>query len=154
MADENPLLFRFTVTGPAVIDEITAFLETYWAQSLEKDEPLTVEIAAWDAPASDEAIKFYFAAVVRQIAEQAWVPNDAGIRRQYAVKEWHETLKDMFGLRRDRPFGPSVPISILEYKRKELTKYIRECESWAAGPPLNIRFIDRSEPPPWLGHKH
>ena len=145
----DPLFRRWVLRGPADLLTVQAFLETYALDAAkDDDDPLVVELTRESEQRSDEANAFYWAAIVNPIAEQAVVDG-----RQFAPKVWHEELKERFSDRVDRAFGPSVAAETHKMSRKRFWKYCLDCEAWAAGPPLNVRFTERTEPPPWLGRK-
>lgn len=120
-----------------------SFVESNREAMSKANNPLRLIITTQEAKRNAEQNKFYWKAVITQIAEQVWIEG-----KQYSKEAWHEMAARKFGVCKDveLPNGEVVikRLSTSEMKVKEFAQYIEEVSAWAASE-LSVVFYVQEE---------
>src|ERR1700741_3681410 len=87
-------LYReFTLKNGGVWNAVVAFIKANARTFPDKGEPLRIIVTAEERQRNAAQNRFYWGAVLKQIAEQAWVDG-----RQFDKDTWHEYLARCYGV--------------------------------------------------------
>lgn len=85
-------LYReFTLRGRADWAEVVSTVRAAAPTMARDGRPMRVILVDADGDRLDEQVKFYFKAVIEQIAEQIWIEG-----RRYSPRAWHRLMKTTF----------------------------------------------------------
>lgn len=88
------VLYReFTLRNPSVWAVLCAFIKANAAACLDRGRPLRVIVTEDEKKRNAEQNKFYWAAVITPISEQAWVDG-----RRFDKDTWHEYFARRHGV--------------------------------------------------------
>lgn len=108
-----------------------AFVESNREAMIQAKNPLRLIITTEEAKRNAEQNKYYWKAVITQIAKQVWIEG-----KQFSKEAWHEMAARKFGACKDveLPNGEIVikRLSTTEMGVREFAHYIEEVMAWAA----------------------
>lgn len=120
-----------------------AFIEANFSALAQRGEPLRLIITTAEEKRRAEQNRYYWVAVITQIADQAWADGN-----QYSKEAWHEYAARKFGILKDvtLPNGEVVTkrLSTTEMGVREFSEYTSKVEEWAASE-LGVRFYLQQE---------
>lgn len=105
---------------------LRAFIESNWLAFAQEGRPLAVTVEEYKAKRSGAQNRLYWA-LLRQIAEQAWVDG-----KQYADDIWHAFFAGRFIGWNELPGGGRTPISTTTLDVASFTEYIDRIQAYAA----------------------
>lgn len=122
---------EFVLDNPQRWTAAQSFVESNRDAMVQAKNPLRIIITTEEAKRNAEQNKYYWKAVITQIAEQVWIEG-----KQYSKEAWHEMAARKFGVCKDveLPSGEVVikRLSTTEMKVKEFSEYIEQVMAWAA----------------------
>lgn len=122
---------EFVLDNPQRWNAAQAFVESNREAMIQAKNPLRLIITTEEAKRNAEQNKYYWKAVITQIAEQVWIEG-----KQFSKEAWHEMAARKFGVCKDveLPSGEVVikRLSTTEMRVKEFAKYIEQVMAWAA----------------------
>jgi hypothetical protein len=135
----SAVLYReFTLRNGGIWSAVVAFIKANAPGLAEKGTPLRLIVTAEERKRNAEQNRFYWGAVLKQIAEQAWV-NGA----QFDKDTWHEYFARQFGVCEDvtLPDGEIVSRrkSTTQMSVGEFSAYINSVQAYAANQ-LGVSF--------------
>jgi hypothetical protein len=129
---------EFKVTGEQSIAAINSIIQSNWKPMNESGTPLFVIITSTEEKRRAQQNKYYWAVVIRSIAEQAWVGG-----KQFSTEAWHELFAQMYGVHKDvtLPHGEVVTkrLSTTEMKVREFSEFTEKVTAYGALE-LGVRF--------------
>lgn len=132
-------LYReFLLHTPGVGHNLVAFLKANAPTFADKGEPLRVIVTAEEKQRNAQQNRFYFGAVLKQIAEQAWVDGN-----QFDKDAWHEYFARKYGVL-DELMLPGGEIvmrrkSTSQMSVGEFATFLVQVQAYAAGT-LGVEF--------------
>lgn len=124
---------EFTLYGPEDAAALMALLRGQTGPSAAAGRPLHVVVTEHENDRLEQQIKFYWAAVMRSIADQAWVEG-----RRFPKEVWHEEMAIRFlpGKEVVLPSGEVVvkraSIARGQISVRAMAKYTQEVMAYAA----------------------
>lgn len=129
---------EFKVTGEQTISAINSIIESNWKPLNASGTPLFVIITSTEEKRRAQQNKYYWAVVIRSIADQAWVNG-----KQFSAEAWHELFAQMYGIHKDvtLPNGKVVTkrLSTTEMKVREFSEYTEKVIAYGSLE-LGVRF--------------
>ncbi|WP_342704256.1 recombination protein NinB [Burkholderia arboris] len=125
-------LYReFTLRDGGIWTHVVAFVRANAQSFAERGEPLRVIVTAEEKQRNEQQNRFYFGAVLKAIAEQAWVEG-----RQFDKDAWHEYFARKFGISDEL----TLPDGEIILRRKSTSKmsvgefsaYLNQIQAYAA----------------------
>ncbi|HEX5362370.1 MAG TPA: recombination protein NinB [Fluviicoccus sp.] len=131
---------EFVLNGPAAWQAFKTIVRANAKAFNDNGNPLRIILTSSDRKRSSEANAYYWAFLLEQIADQAWVEG-----RQYSKDVWHEYFAGLYAEKIEIPL-PDGTIHIrrkstTEMKVAEFSDYLQKVEAYAATE-LGVRFID------------
>lgn len=125
-------LYReFTLRNGGVWNGLVAFIKANAPAFAEKGEPLRIIVTAEERQRNNQQNRFYWGAVLRAIAEQAWIDG-----RQFDKDTWHEFLARKYGVSDELvlPDGEIITRrkSTTQMSVGEFSTYLNQCQAYAA----------------------
>lgn len=132
-------LYReFTLKNGSVWSTLVAFVRANAPAFASKGEPLRVIVTAEERQRNQQQNRFYWGAVLKQIAEQAWVEG-----RQFDKDAWHEYFARKYGVCDELvlPDGEIITRrkSTTQMSVGEFSTYLNQIQAYAAGE-LGVEF--------------
>ena len=122
---------EFTLTGSNIWHSLRELVRANAKAMCDKGTPLRVIVTSSDRKRSSEQNAFYWSAVLRDIADQAWVSG-----QQFTADVWHEHYARMFGVCEDvtLPTGEVIVRrkSTTDMKVGEFSEYLSQVQADAA----------------------
>jgi len=129
---------EFTLTSNGVWNALKELVKANAAAFASKGEPLRVIVTSEERKRNSRANRFYWGAVLRNIAEQAWVNG-----QQFSAEVWHEHYARKFGVCEDvtLPSGEVIVRrkSTTDMSEKEFSEYTTRVQADAASN-LGVEF--------------
>lgn len=121
----SAVLYReFTLRNGGMWAAVVAFVKANAPSFAENGTPLRLIVTAEEKKRNEAQNKFYWGAVLKQIAEQAWVNG-----RQFDKDTWHEYLSRLHGVCED----VTLPDGEIVSRRKSTTQMsVGEFSSYTA----------------------
>lgn len=135
----NSILYReFTLRNGGVWSAVVAFVKANAPTFADRGEPLRVIVTAEERQRNLQQNRFYWGAVLKQIADQAWVDG-----RQFDKDAWHEYFARKYGVC-DELILPDGEIitrrkSTIQMSVGEFSTYLNQIQAYAAGE-LGVEF--------------
>ncbi|MBN3757198.1 recombinase [Paraburkholderia sp. Tr-20389] len=132
-------LYReFTLRNGGVWNAVVAFIKANAPTFADKGEPLRLIVTAEERQRNAQQNKFYWGAVLKQIAEQAWIDG-----KQFDKDTWHEYFARKYGVL-DELILPDGEIitrrkSTTQMSVGEFSEYLNRIQAHATGE-LGIEF--------------
>lgn len=132
-------LYReFTLRDGGIWTHVVAFVRANAQAFAERGEPLRVIVTSEEAPRHAQQNRFYFGAVLKAIAEQAWIDG-----RQFSKDAWHEYFARKFGVC-DELVLPDGEIILRRKSTTQMTVgefsgYLNQIQAYAAAE-LGVEF--------------
>ncbi|MDN8081184.1 recombination protein NinB [Burkholderia multivorans] len=132
-------LYReFTLKNGNVWSMLVAFVRANAPAFASKGEPLRVIVTAEERQRNAQQNRFYWGAVLKQIAEQAWVEG-----RRFDKDAWHEYFARKYGVCDELvlPDGEIITRrkSTTQMSVGEFSTYLNQIQAYAAGE-LGVEF--------------
>jgi hypothetical protein len=132
-------LYReFTLRNGGVWNAVVAFIKANAPVFADKGEPLRLIVTAEERQRNAQQNRFYWGAVLKQIAETAWIEG-----RQYNKDTWHEFFARRFGILDELtlPDGEIIARrkSTTQMSVGEFSEYLDAVQSYA-GDALGVCF--------------
>lgn len=129
---------EFKLENDRVLQIAINFLSTNWKPLADDKTPLFLICTTAEEKRRAQQNKYYFGAVIRSIAEQAWING-----KQFSAEAWHEQMARTYGTFKDvtLPDGEVVVkrLSTTEMSVKDFAKYTEQVTVYGATE-LGIRF--------------
>lgn len=132
-------LYReFTLKNVGVWSALVAFVKANAPSFADKGEPLRIIVTAEERQRNAQQNRFYWGAVLKAIADQAWVEG-----RQFDKDAWHEYFARKYGVC-DELILPDGEIitrrkSTTQMSIGEFSEYLNDVQSYATGE-LGVEF--------------
>ncbi|WP_257828059.1 recombination protein NinB [Burkholderia glumae] len=131
-------LYREFIIRPGVWSNVVAFVKANAKAFNDRGEPLRVIVTAEEKQRNAAQNRLYWGAILRAIAEQAWVDG-----RQFDKDSWHEYFARMFGVSDEL----TLPDGEIILRRKstsqmsvgEFSTYLNQIQAYAANK-LGVEF--------------
>jgi hypothetical protein len=127
----NTIYKEYVLTGKSVWHSLRELVRANAVAMNERGTPLRIIVTSSDRKRSSEQNAFYWSAVLRDIADQAWV-----IGQQFTADVWHEHYARMFGVCEDvtLPTGEVIVRrkSTTDMKVSEFSEYLSQVQADAA----------------------
>ncbi|MGS0981001.1 recombination protein NinB [Burkholderia glumae] len=131
-------LYREFIIRPGVWSNVVAFVKANAKAFNDRGEPLRVIVTAEEKQRNAAQNRLYWGAILRAIAEQAWVEG-----RQFDKDAWHEYFARMFGVSDEL----TLPDGEIILRRKstsqmsvgEFSTYLNQIQAYAANT-LGVEF--------------
>lgn len=131
-------LYREFIIRPGVWSNVVAFVKANAKAFNDRGEPLRVIVTAEERQRNAAQNRLYWGAILRAIAEQAWVDG-----RQFDKDAWHEYFARMFGVSDEL----TLPDGEIILRRKstsqmsvgEFSTYLNQIQAYAANK-LGVEF--------------
>ncbi|MCM2493292.1 recombination protein NinB [Burkholderia glumae] len=131
-------LYREFIIRPGVWSNVVAFVKANAKAFNDRGEPLRVIVTAEEKQRNAAQNRLYWGAILRAIAEQAWVDG-----RQFDKDSWHEYFARMFGVSDEL----TLPDGEIILRRKstsqmsvgEFSTYLNQIQAYAANN-LGVEF--------------
>lgn len=121
---------EFRLSAPSVWTTLVAFIKANAQSCADRGQPLRLIVTADEKKRNSEQNRFYWGAVLNQIAEQAWANGN-----QFNKDVWHEHLARMFGVCDDMTLPDGEVIvrrkSTSEMSVGEFSEYLNKVQAYA-----------------------
>ena len=97
-----------------------------WREAAKAGEPFQVEVKTAKDPRSLQALRFYWAVVLRDVSEQIVLDG-----RRYSKDVWHEQFKREFIGVVELPNGQAYGISSGTLNSTEFSIFVTQVQAWA-----------------------
>jgi hypothetical protein len=138
MSLQRSLHREFKIMGETSLYQAVNFITANWKGLLEADAPLFLIVTNAEEKRRSQQNKYYWAVVIRSIAEQAWVNG-----RKHDSESWHEYFARAYGIQKDvvMPDGNIAikRLSTTEMTVKEFSEYTEKVTVYGATE-LSVRF--------------
>lgn len=129
---------EFTIRNNDVWNALKELVKANAPEFASKGEPLRIIVTSGERKRNNQANRFYWGAVLRNIAEQAWVNG-----QQFSAEVWHEHYARKFGVCEDvtLPSGEVIVRrkSTTDMSEKEFSEYTTRVQADAAAN-LGVEF--------------
>jgi hypothetical protein len=130
---------EYTLTSNGVWNALRELVKANAPAFASKGEPLRIIVTSEERKRNNLANRYYWGAVLRNIAEQAWVNS-----QQYSADVWHEHYARKFGVCEDvtLPSGEVIVRrkSTADMSEKEFSEYTTRIQADAAQT-LGVEFV-------------
>ncbi|MBJ9709859.1 recombination protein NinB [Burkholderia gladioli] len=132
-------LYReFVIRNGSICSNVVAFVRANAKVFADRGEPLRVIVTAEERQRNAAQNRFYWGAILRSIAEQAWVDG-----RQFDKDAWHEYFARLYGVSDEL----TLPDGEIILRRKstsqmsvgEFSTYLNQIQAYAANN-LGVEF--------------
>jgi len=136
----SAVMYReFTIRNNDVWNALKELVKANAPAFASKGEPLRIIVTSEERKRNNQANRFYWGAVLRNIAEQAWVNG-----KQFSAEVWHEHYARKFGVCEDvtLPNGEVIVRrkSTTDMSEKEFSEYTARVQADAAQT-LGVEFV-------------
>jgi hypothetical protein len=129
---------EFKIISETALKSAINFVESNWRALLDVETPIFLIITSAEEKRRDQQNKYYWAVVIRSIAEQAWLNG-----KQFSAEAWHEYFASQYGVKKEieMPNGciSTKRLSTTEMKVREFSEYTQKVEAYGAQE-LAVRF--------------
>jgi len=130
---------EFTIRNNDVWNALKELVKANAPAFASKGEPLRIIVTSEERKRNNQANRYYWGAVLRNIAEQVWVNS-----QQYSADVWHEHYARKFGVCEDviLPSGEVIVRrkSTADMSEKEFSEYTTRVQADAAQT-LGVEFV-------------
>ncbi|WP_186177752.1 recombination protein NinB [Burkholderia gladioli] len=129
---------EFVIRNSSIWSNVVAFVRANAKVFADRGEPLRVIVTAEERQRNAAQNRFYWGAILRSIAEQAWVDG-----RQFDKDAWHEYFARLYGVSDEL----TLPDGEIILRRKstsqmsvgEFSTYLNQIQAYAANT-LGVEF--------------
>jgi len=129
---------EFKIVSETALNIAINFIKSNWKPLFDAETPLFLIVTSAEEKRRAQQNKYYWAVVIRSIADQAWVQG-----KQFSAEAWHEYFASQYGIKKEveMPNGciATKRLSTTEMKVKEFSEYTEKVTAYGATE-LAVRF--------------